>query len=151
MSRGKHMSTLHKATTLLVLTFLATCLLAQTDTGRLVGTVTDTSGAVVSNATVTGTNAGTARTVTVQTNNPGQYAVNALPPGAYQLEVKQASFKTATANFSLDVSQVKEINLKLEPGSATTTIDVTTAGPLVDTATSSTGEVIQGRQVTELP
>ncbi|MGD0507989.1 MAG: TonB-dependent receptor [Terriglobales bacterium] len=130
---------------------LAGLALAQTDTARLIGTITDPTGAVISNATVTVTDAGTGRVITVKTGDSGDYAVNALPIGKYHVEVMQAGFKTASANFSLEVSQVLEISLKLETGEASTTVDVTSEVPLVDTATSGTGEIIQGRQVTELP
>lgn len=125
--------------------------LAQTDTARVIGTITDATGAVIPNATVTVTNAGTGQSVTIKTGAAGEYAVNALPIGKYHAEVKQEGFKTASADFSLTVSQVLEISLKLEAGATTTTVDVTGEVPLVDTATSSTGEIIQGRQVTELP
>jgi hypothetical protein len=125
--------------------------LAQSDTARIVGTITDPTGAVVSNATVTVTETGTGRVVTAKTGATGEYTVNALPIGKYHIEVAETGFKTAHADFSLDVSQVLEISLKLETGSATTVVDVTGEVPLVATSTSSTGEVIQGRQVVELP
>jgi hypothetical protein len=125
--------------------------LAQTDTARLIGTITDPTGAVIANAAVTVTNTGTGRTVTVQTGSSGEYTLNALSAGKYHIEVKQSGFKTATADFTLEVSQVQEISLKLQTGTAGITVDVTGEVPLIDTATSSTGEVIQGRQVTELP
>jgi hypothetical protein len=130
---------------------LATLSFAQTDTARVIGTIGDTSGAVIDHATVTVTNTGTARAVAVETNDSGEYVVNALPAGKYHVEIKKQGFKTATADFTLEVSQVQEISLKLETGEVTTTVDVTAGVPLVDTATSSMGEVIQGRQVTELP
>jgi hypothetical protein len=130
---------------------LAGLALGQTDTGRLFGTISDASGAVIDHAAVTVTNTGTARTVTAETNDSGEYVVNALPAGRYHVEIKKDAFKTATADFTLEVSQVQEISLKLEAGNVTTTVDVTAGVPLVDTATSSMGEVIQGRQVTELP
>jgi outer membrane receptor protein involved in Fe transport len=130
---------------------LAGLALAQTDTARLIGTITDSTGAVIPNAAVTVTDTGTGRTITVQTSDSGEYTLNALPVGKYHIEVKQANFKTATADFTLEVSQVLEISLRLEAGAASTTVDVTGEVPLVDTATSTTGEVIQGRQVTELP
>lgn len=136
---------------LILVLSLAGLALAQTDTARLIGTITDSSGAVIPNAAVAVTNTGTGRTVTAQTSGSGEYVVNALPAGKYHIEVKQTNFKTATADFTLEVSQVQEISLKLEPGATSTTVDVTSEVPLVDTATSSTGEVIQGRQVTELP
>jgi len=124
---------------------------AQTDTARVVGTITDTTGAVLPNANVTITEVTTGRVVTTTSNGTGEYAANALPIGKYKIEVAAQGFKTASADFQLQVSQVLEISLKLETGVTSTTVDVTGEVPLVDTATSSTGEVIEGRQVTELP
>lgn len=135
----------------IVVCCLAGLALAQTDTARLFGTITDPTGAVIPNATITVTETATGRTVTAKTGSSGDYVVNALPVGKYHVEVKQDGFKTATADVALDVSQVQEISLKLETGSASVTVDVTNSVPLVDTATSSAGEVIQGRQVVELP
>lgn len=136
---------------LIVVLCLAGLALAQTDTARLFGTITDPTGAVVPNATITLTDAATGRVVTAQTSASGSYALNALPIGKYHLQVKQEGFKTASADFPLEVSQVLEISLKLETGSATTTVEVTGDVPVVDTATSSVGEVIEGRQVVDLP
>jgi len=141
-----------KFSLILILVFcLAGLALAQTDTARLIGTITDATGAVIPNAAIVVTNAGTGRIVTAQTSGSGEYVVNALAAGRYHIDVKAPGFKTATADFTLELSQVQEISLKLQLGEAATTVDVTGAVPLVDTATSTTGEVIQGRQVTELP
>src|SRR5579863_1734557 len=130
---------------------IAAIALGQTDTGRVIGTISDASGAVIDHATVNVTNTGTARNVTAETNDSGQYVLNALPAGKYHVEIRKDGFKTATVDFTLEVSQVQEISLKLETGEVTTTVDVTSGVPLVDTATSSMGEVIQGNQITELP
>src|SRR5580698_2226232 len=95
----------------LVLMLCATGLaLAQTDTARLFGTITDPSGAVIPNATVTVTDTATGRAVTAKTGSSGDYVVSALPVGKYHVEVKQEGFKTATADLSLDVSQVLEMS-----------------------------------------
>lgn len=126
-------------------------LLAQTDTARITGTVTDATGAAVQGAEVAVTSQATAQVVTAKTDGNGLYTVSALKPGAYHIEVKQANFKTVTADVTLEVSQVQQANFKLSPGSVDTEINVSGAVPLVETTTSSTGEVIQGRQVTELP
>ena len=136
---------------LVLLPCLAGLALAQSDTARIVGTITDPSGAVVSNATVTVTDTATGRVETAKTSASGQYTINALPIGKYHIEVKQEGFKTADADVTLEVDQVLEISLTLETGATSTTVDVTGEVPLVDTSTSSTGEVIQGRQVVELP
>lgn len=125
--------------------------LAQTDTARLFGTITDPTGAVIPNATVTLTDAASGRVATAQTSDSGSYGLNALPIGRYHLQVQKEGFKTAAADFSLQVSQVLEVSLKLETGSAATTVEVTDDVPVVDTATSSAGEVIEGRQVVDLP
>ena len=136
---------------LIVVLCLAGLALAQTDTARLFGTITDSTGAVIPNATVTVTETATGRTVSAKTGAAGDYVLNALPVGKYHVEVKQDGFKTATADVALEVSQVQEISLKLETGAASITVDVTEHVPLVDTATSSAGEVIEGRQVVDLP
>ncbi len=136
---------------LIALLCLAAMAYAQTDTARVTGTITDMTGAVIPNASVSVTSAATGQVITVKTNGAGEYAINALPVGKYHLDVKEEGFKGAAADFSLEVSQVLEVSLKLETGSTSTVVDVTGDVPLVDTSTSSTGEVIEGRQVTELP
>src|SRR3984957_6836525 len=73
----------------LILVISATSfVLSQTDTARLIGTISDASGAVLPNAGVTVTNTGTGRTVTTETNGSGEYTVNGLSAGTYHLEVK---------------------------------------------------------------
>jgi len=146
----EHLKTLFSAALILVLC-LTGLSVAQTDTARLFGTITDPTGAVIPNATVTVTDTATGRNVTVKTGSSGDYVVNALPIGKYHVDVKQEGFKTTSAEVTLEVSQVLEMNLKLETGSESVIVDVTNAAPLVDTATSSAGEVIQGVQVTQLP
>ena len=135
---------------LLVLCFSG-LLFAQTDTGRLFGTITDSTGAVVSNATISVTEVATGRVVTATTDASGNYSVAALPVAKYHVEVKKEGFNSESADIAIEVSQVLEISLKLKPGSASTSVDVTGEVPIVDTSTSSVGEVIQGRQVVDLP
>src|ERR1700685_746267 len=67
---------------------------AQTDTARVTGTITDSTGAVLPNATVTITDAGTGRVVTATTDGSGQYTVNALAIGKYHIDVTAPGFKT---------------------------------------------------------
>ena len=123
----------------------------QSGTGRVYGTVTDVSGAAISGATIKLTNLATNFTVTAQSQADGSYTVNALPIGNYQEEATKQDFKSDAANFALEISQAKEVNFKLEVGSVKETVEVTDSIPLVDTATSSAGEIIQGRQVVDLP
>jgi hypothetical protein len=125
--------------------------MAQSDAGRVIGTVVDSLGAAVPGATITIIKIDTNRTVTTQSRENGQYSVNALPPGIYKIEVKKASFRPETANIALEISQVQEVNFKLKVGATDETVNVTDEVPLVDTTASSAGEVIQGNQVIELP
>jgi hypothetical protein len=136
---------------LLLIVFASVFALAQTDTGRVVGTVTDASGAIVVGANVSVSNLGTNQTFTTTTDAKGFYAVSALKPGSYRVTVKHPTFSTKVADITLQVSQVQEVNFALTAGSVETTVNVTEEVPLIETNTSSTGEVIQGRQVTELP
>jgi Carboxypeptidase regulatory-like domain len=125
--------------------------MAQTDTGRVTGTVEDATGAVLPGATVAVTNLATSATQTATADQSGNFSFPALPRGSYQLTAKMNGFATATQNFDLDVSQVRNAEFRLPAASVATEVRVTDAVPLVDTATSSIGETIEGRQVTELP
>jgi hypothetical protein len=139
---------------LLALAFLLSCTtisLAQTDTARLQGTITDAQGAVVNGATITVTNLGTGRSVTVESSGAGDYSVPALPPGHYKVEVKMQGFKAVTQEITLQVSQIAPVNFQLQPGDITTSVEVTADVPLVESASSTISDVVVGRQVTELP
>jgi Carboxypeptidase regulatory-like domain/TonB dependent receptor len=128
-----------------------TVLRAQTDTARVVGTVTDQTGASVSGATITVTNLQNAATQVVTSGKDGNFTANALLPGSYNAEVKAAGFASEVQAFTLDVSQVQAVNFKLSVGSATATVTVTDAAPMVQTETSDTSLVINDRELTDLP
>jgi hypothetical protein len=128
-----------------------TVLRAQTDTARVVGTVTDQTGASVSGATITVTNLQNAATQVVTSGKDGNFTANALLPGSYNAEVKAAGFASEVQAFTLDVSQVQAVNFKLSVGSASATVTVTDAAPMVQTETSDTSLVINDRELTDLP
>ena len=134
-----------------LLLLLPAALFAQTDTGRVRGTVTDPHGALLSGATVVLTNQDTAHSQTAATSAQGVYDFDGVQRGHYKIEAKSQGFKSSTADFIMEVSQAREVNLQLQVGATTETVDVSAEVPLVDLESSSTGEVIQGRQVTELP
>jgi len=137
---------------LIGLTFgLTGVMTAQTDTGRVVGTVADTTGALIPGATVTLTNTETEAKQTRTAGSDGSFVFAGVVRGAYRIEGSNEGFVTASQSFVLEVSQVQTIDFRLTVGSASTTIEVTGAAPLVDLSTSSVGAVVQGRQVTELP
>ena len=124
---------------------------AQSDSGRVTGTVADSTGALIPGANVTLTNIDTGTVQSKNSGNDGSFNFPALTRGHYRIESSMNGFTKQSQNFELQVQQVETIDFKLTTGSTTTTIEVTDAAPLVDLATSSTGEVIEGRQVVDLP
>jgi hypothetical protein len=129
---------------------LSVSLWAQTN-ARLTGTITDTSGAVVSGATVSATNLGTQRIETAQSDSVGNYVIPTLPPGVYQVKVSQAGFYSVTQNITLQTQQVANLNVELKIGQVQETVEVTSNVPLVEAATSNISGVVVGPQITDLP
>ncbi len=143
-----------KVSRLLVVGFLLSVplfLFAQSDNGVIQGTITDSTGAVVSGASIDVTSKATGKTVTVTSGGAGNYVVNALKPGQYQVQVKAANFASVTQDVTLQIGQTQPLNFSLNPGAVTENVVVTTAAPLVSTQSSDLGDVISGRQVVDLP
>ncbi|HEY6251761.1 MAG TPA: carboxypeptidase regulatory-like domain-containing protein [Candidatus Angelobacter sp.] len=136
---------------LLLVLLVSGLVLGQTDSGRVRGTVSDAQGGLIPGATVTLTNTENGRAQTATANSEGGYNFDVVPRGHYKIQTEQKGFKNATAEFTLEVSQVKEVNLQLQVGESSEVVDVSAEVPLIDTESSGTGEVVQGRQITELP
>jgi hypothetical protein len=132
---------------------LATCTSAfgQGDTARLQGTVTDARGGAMTGASVGVTNTATGHETTVATNDQGYYAVSALPPGHYRVDVAQKGFKKVSRNLDLQIAQVGVADFQLDVGDVTQSVTVESGSPVIDLADSAIGEVVESRQVTELP
>ncbi len=130
---------------------LALTSIAQTESARIQGTVSDQTGAAVPGATVKVTETATNRVVEVQTDDEGNYSVLSLSPGRYAIEVTQTNFKTTKQEITLEVQQVANLPFALEAGGVSEVVTITNDIPLVESSTSSLGEVIQGRQIVELP
>jgi len=124
---------------------------AQTESARIQGTVTDSTGAVVAGATVKVTSTATGREVTATSSDDGSFSVLSLQPGRYAVEVTAPNFKTTKQEITLEVAQTAPLTVALEAGAVTETVTVTTDVPQVETANSAIGEVIQGREAVELP
>ena len=136
----------------IALLILNSSLSAQTSTGTIVGTVMDSSRAVVAGVAVTVTNEETGLRRSVSTNNQGDYAANLLPVGRYSVEAEVSGFKKAkVSGIELQVNQTVRIDLKMEVGEVTQTVEVTSEIPLVKTDRSDVGQVIGSKQVAELP
>ena len=126
---------------------------AQQQTAELTGTITDSSGAVIAGATVTITNAARGINVVVNSDARGNYSAPLLPPAdGYQMRVSRTGFRDAArTGITLEVAQVAQVNISLAVGSSTQTVTVTGAPPLLDSQTSSIGQVIAARTITNLP
>ena len=124
---------------------------AQTDTAQIQGTVTDTSGAVISGAQVVVTNLDTAATFTATSNATGAFTFSALVRGHYSAKVTATGFETQVQEMTLDVSQLQALNFQLKAGAASTTVTVTGAAPLVQTEDSSLSTVVNDRELVDLP
>ena len=126
--------TLFTGVLLLVLvgTMTAPSLMAQSlVSGDLTGTVTDPSGAVVPNATVTLKNSGTGQTRTSTTSNSGAYRFSLLQPGTYTVSASASNFSKAETTAMINVGQATVADIKLAVGASSTTVEVTSTVPLV--------------------
>jgi hypothetical protein len=111
---------------------------AQEVTGSMQGTVTDPSGAIVPGAHLTLTGTTLIGSKEADSDGQGQYHFANLPPGTYTIKVVAKGFEVLQrGNLAVQVGQLPIINLQLQLGSATSTIEVTTAAPLIDTTTNT--------------
>src|SRR3974390_3909382 len=109
-----------------LLAVTATFISAQTFRGTILGTVTDTSGAVVPAATVKAKNAATGLERTALTSAEGNYSIPELPIGNYTVTVTQSGFQTASnTNVVVDVATERRVDIALKPGQVTDTVEVT--------------------------
>ena len=126
--------------------------LGQTITGSVTGTVTDASGAAVSNATVTATNVATGGSFPTQTNSDGVYTLRFLPIGQYKVAVSFSGFDTSTVGpFALEVAQEARVDVKLTVGQVSQNIVVTSSTPILNTQNATTGDTITAEAATEVP
>lgn len=127
-------------------------LMAQVDTGAISGIVTDSSGAIVPGAQVTITQEDTNVHTALPTNNAGFYSAPALRPGHYDIEVAKAGFQAQRKNgIELRVQDRLELNFTLAVGAASSEVTVQAAAPLLESESSSLGQVIDEKTVNDLP
>jgi hypothetical protein len=138
-------------TLLFSLTVAASCL-AQISAGSIVGTVRDSSGALVPNATITVTNKATGVSVTTTTNGAGEYQVLALNPGTYSAKASASGFASQVRNdIEIHVQSRPSIDFTLKVGQVSQVVEVTAATPLLQTQTADVGGVVGARQIVDLP
>jgi len=131
---------------------LASPLHAQTTYGSILGTVTDASGAAVPGATVTVSNLGTSEARKVQSDATGNFSVVNLQPANYKVDVQKANFKRSVRQpVTVAVGATVRIDVSLQVGAITETVEVTSQAPLLQTDTGTLSTEIQGTTVDEMP
>jgi len=137
---------------LLVVLCTALPLLSQTSQGRILGTVVDQTGAVVPGAKVIVTNVGTNISRELTTTSAGDYVAPNLDPGVYTVTAEANGFKKGVSTkFTLEVSRDVRIDVKLQPGAVSETVEVSAEGALADTAGDTLNGVLSNKAISELP
>jgi len=138
---------------LLLLTMIGFSIYAQTDTGRVTGTVTDSSDAVVPNAAITIKNETTGEIRKATTNHQGVFVVSQLRPASYTVSAEAAGMApTEYSGIMLEVGQERTLNIKIQPAAVRTEVQVSSGGLIVvDTSSASIGGNVSAREVAELP
>ena len=125
---------------------------AQQTNGSIIGTVTDSSGAAVTNITITVSDAATGFTRTVTANQSGEYTVPDLPNGTYKVTISSPSFKAFVTNdVRVDVATTDTVNAQLQVGATSEVVTVEDTNIQVQTDSAALGQVVDGNQVKELP
>jgi Carboxypeptidase regulatory-like domain len=126
---------------------------AQVATAELVGTVTDATGAGVPAATISAVNTATNITVrTVESGEDGSYIMTFLPPATYTVAIEKPGFRKLTqTGLTLEVNQRARLDFALQVGQVSEVVEVAATAPLLESQSSSLGNVIGQRFVSELP
>jgi len=139
-------------TAVVVLALTPTAGWAQNVYGTLAGTVTDASGAAISDATVTLTNLDNGEKHNMTSDGSGNYTFVSILPGRYKLEVEKTGFKKFVREpILVQIESGLRVDAALQVGAQNETIEVTSEVPLLQPETNSLGQVVEQRSVTELP
>lgn len=146
-------NTVFRLLLMLVCAFAATGLaFGQADQGAITGLVQDTTGAVIPNAQVTLTSTDTGLKLQTQTDGSGNYTFSPIKIGNYTVSATAPGFQVTTQQHAhVDVQQRLEVDLQLKPGSTAQTVTVTSAPPLMQTESGSTGQVLSTKAINETP
>lgn len=125
---------------------------AQTSTGTILGTVTDSTGAVVSGAKVLVKNDRTNSGIETVTGPDGNYTAPLLPPGAYSISITASGFrKYDQSGIQLRVQQQARVDIALQVGEVSESVSVSADAAVVEATTSSVGKVVDNKRILELP
>jgi len=132
--------------------FLPLAATAQSARGVIVGTITDTSGAVIADATVTVTELATKQVYKARANSAGYFVVTSLLPGTYSVQAEQARFQPkAVQPVEVNVATQVTVNLVLPVAGAAVAVTVTSEPALVETSNASLDQVVRSKPIGELP
>src|SRR6476661_5387687 len=132
--------------------FCVPCLLFAQSTGTILGTVADTSGALVPDAQIKVISQSTGQQWQANSDSAGRFSFPRLPVGDYRLEAVHTGFRQfVTEGIHLDADQTRAANVVLELGQTTDSITVTGAVALVETVGGTLKEVVDAKRITELP
>jgi outer membrane receptor protein involved in Fe transport len=146
------MPRLHYLCALLALALGAGNLAAQAVNATLLGTVTDPSGAVVVNAKVTATEVNTGISHTDQSNASGNFTFPDMPPGQYQVTVEMAGFKKEVRrDITVLVNSSTRVDVQVQPGNVSESVEVTGAPALLETDRADTGRKVEVQLVEDAP
>src|SRR5579859_813821 len=121
-------------------------------TGTILGTISDSTGAVLPNVKIVVTNTGTNAAFNTESNSAGDFNAPSLPPGTYTVSAQTAGFqKSVTDPFTLSVDQKVRINLSLKPGAVTETLEVAAQAINLNTDDAALSQEISGEEVANLP
>lgn len=125
---------------------------AQVATGNIRGTVSDSTGGVLPNCSVTITHTSTGLVRKVATNEQGDFNAPSLPVGEYRIATEPSGFQgKVLSGLVLQVDQTAIVPITLEPGAVSQTVEITAAAPVLDAQTSSLGQVIENKRIVDLP
>ena len=138
--------------TVVVVVLCSLATFAQSNQGGISGTVVDPNGAVVPGATVTITNLGTQKAITLTTSESGVFSIRSLEPVTYSVKVEMTGFKQAIMErVKVDTATVATVNISLETGTVSETVSVSSESALIKTESGTTSQTISEHQIRELP
>ncbi|MBV9268094.1 MAG: TonB-dependent receptor, partial [Acidobacteriaceae bacterium] len=130
----------------------STTLYAQQVTASITGQISDPSGAVIQGARITATDTQRGTQYTAESNADGRYNITNVLVGTYNVRVEKTGFESAAqSNITLQLNQIAKLDFSLPIGNVATTVEVTTAAPVLQTESTQLGQVIDSRTNTTLP
>jgi len=153
MKRSIYHLCLHVCFLVALLVIIAGSATAQTFRGTILGSVTDSSGAAITGATVTIKNLDTGLTRTVTTSDDGSYSAPELPIGNYSVTVEKAGFKSGVVTgVRVEVSTERRADVTLQPGQLSQRVEVQGEElPMVESTSNTLGGIVESKVVTNLP